>query len=219
MSSDWGCRRLPLGRWLDEMRYPSFGGQGMRVRVLGLAAVGVVLFFLLGAPAKAQRGTAPGFRDLSSALRSSKGNGAQPRTAYREGSPGLLRKFGHYVTTHKELLLMDSLVVLPILADAASTVHCQHVSPLCTESNVFLGRRPSAPKVWGLSLGSSAAIITANHLAWRALNDPETWPRWRHVPFAWDTLIVIESSYNTKHNVDVAEWYQSEARKRLMRKD
>lgn len=218
MSIDWGCRLLRLGWWLDEMRYPSFGGQGMRVRVLGLATVGVILFFLLGAPAKAQQGIASGFRDLSSALRSSKGNGAQPRTAYREGSPGLLRKFGHYVTTHKELLLMDSLIVLPISADAASTVHCQRVSRLCTESNVFLGLRPSAAKVWGGSLGASAAIITANHLAWRALNHQE-WPSWRHVPFAWDALIVIESAYNTKKNVYVAEWYQSEARKRLMSKD
>jgi len=191
----------------------------MRIRLLGLAAVGVALFFLLSAPAKAQQGTASGFRGLISALGSSKGNGVQPRTAYREGSPGLVRKFGRYVTTHKELLLMDGLVVLPVSAEAASTVHCLHVSPFCKESNELLGRRPSTGAVWGLALGYSAGIITANHLAWRALNDPETWPRWRHLPFAWDTFAAVKSSFAVKHNVDFAEKLQSEARMRLMRKD
>jgi hypothetical protein len=126
---------------------------------------------------------------------------------------------GHYVKTHKELLIMDAVVVLPISAEAASTVHCIHVSPFCNESNELLGRRPSAGAVWGLALGYSAGIITANHLAWRALNDPETWPRWRHLPFAWDTLVAVKSSLAVKHNVNFADQLQSEARKRLMRKD
>jgi hypothetical protein len=143
----------------------------------------------------------------------------QPSIAYPERTPGLFRRFGHYIKTHKELLLMDSVVLLPVSAEAASTVHCMHVSPFCNESNELLGRRPSTGAVWGLALGYSAVIITSNHLAWRALNDSETWPRWRHLPFAWDTLAAVKSSLAVKHNVDFTKQLQSEARMRLMSKD
>lgn len=191
----------------------------MRGRLLGLAALNMALFFLLSAPVKAQQGTAAGFRGLSAALGSSKSNGMQPSIAYPERTPGLFRRFGHYIKTHKELLLMDSVVLLPVSAEAASTVHCMHVSPFCNESNELLGRRPSTGAVWGLALGYSAVIITSNHLAWRALNDSETWPRWRHLPFAWDTLAAVKSSLAVKHNVDFTKQLQSEARMRLMSKD
>jgi hypothetical protein len=191
----------------------------MRGRLLILAALDVALIFLLGAPVNAQQAVTAGLPNLSFVLGPAKSKGMQPRSAYQERSLSLFGKLGRYVKTHKELLLMDSLVVLPVSAEAASTVHCLHVSPFCNESNELLGRRPSTGAVWGLALGYSAGIITANHLAWRALNDPETWPRWRHLPFAWDTFAAVKSSLAVKHNVDFAEKLQSEARKRIMRKD
>lgn len=191
----------------------------MRIRLLSMAALDMALLLLLSAPAKAQQGVTTGLRNLSVALNSSKSNGLQPRIAYQERSPSSFLKFGHYVKTHKELLLMDSLVVLPVSAEAASTVHCLHVSPFCNESNGFLGRRPSTGAVWGLAIGFSAMVVTFNHIGYSALNNPETWPRWRHVPFAWDVLTAIKSSYAVKHNVDFAEKLQSEARMRVMRKD
>lgn len=191
----------------------------MRSRLLILAALDLALLPLLGTPANAQQGVTSSLPNLNVVSGPGKSKGTQPRSAYREGSPGLLRRFGHYCKTHKELLLMDSVVLLPVAAEAASTVHCLHVSPSCNESNELLGRRPSTGAVWGLALGYSAGIITANHLAWRALNDPETWPRWRHLPFAWDTFAAVKSSFAAKHNVDFAEKLQSEARKRLMSKD
>lgn len=204
---------------VDKTTDSSFGVQSMRGRLLILAALDVVLMFLLGAPVNAQQAVTAGFPNLSFVLGPAKSKRMQPRSAYRESSPSLFRKVGHYCKTHKELLVMDALVVLPVSAEAAATVHCMHVSLLCNESNELLGRRPSAAAVWGLSLGFSAGIITANHLAWRALNDPETWPRWRHLPFAWDTFAAVKSSLAVKHNVDFAEKLQSEARKRIMRKD
>jgi hypothetical protein len=201
----------------DKTRH-SFGGQSMRTKLLGMAAWGTALLFL-SAPVKAQQGGIAGLRYLSAAFNPSKSNKLQPRTAYKEGNPGVFRKFGHYVNTHKELLLMDSLVVLPVSAEAASTVHCLHVSPFCNESNGFLGRRPSTGAVWGLAIGFSAMVVTANHVGYSALNNPETWPRWRHVPFTWDVLTAIKSSYAVKHNIDFAEKLQSEARMHVMRKD
>jgi len=189
----------------------------MRGRLLILVALVMALFFLLGTPAKAQQGVTSGLRNLSVALGPGKTKTTQPGVAYQERSPSIFGKFGRYCKTHKELLLMDSIVLLPVSAEAASTVHCIHVSPFCNESNELLGRRPSTGKVWGLALGYSAAIITSNHLAWRALNDPEAWPRWRHLPFAWDTFAAVKASLAVKHNADSAEQLQ-EARKRFMQK-
>jgi hypothetical protein len=191
----------------------------MRVRLVVTAALDIALFFLFSAPAKAQQGVTAGLRNLSIALGASNSNGKQPRLVARQRRPGLFRSFGHYLKTHKELLIMDAVVVLPLSAEAASTVHCMHVSPFCNESNELLGRRPSTAAVWGLALGFSAMVVTFNHIGYRALNNPETWPRWRHVPFGWDALVAIKSAYATKHNVDFAEHLQSEARKRLMRKE
>jgi hypothetical protein len=75
-----------------------------------------------------------------------------------------LKRVAYYITTHKELLISDTLVVFAWSADAASSVHCQRI-PGCDESNPSLGRHPNEFHTWGLAMGYSAALITLTHLS------------------------------------------------------
>lgn len=78
----------------------------------------------------------------------------------------LPHKVWHYTRTHKELLAYDAIAILGPMADAASSVHCTHLSPACTEGNALLPARPSNAQFYSTAGASSLGMIAAGHLIW-----------------------------------------------------
>lgn len=107
----------------------------------------------------------------------------------------------HYVTHHKELLIHDTLLVLTASADAASSVHCQHISPFCKETNSTLGPRPSELATWGYLLGFAGAKITLNHLAFWISDDRV----YREACLSTDYIIFLDEYATVKNNVHMAD--------------
>jgi hypothetical protein len=125
---------------------------------------------------------------------------------------GRLKRMTHYVTTHKELLISDTLIVFTQAADAASSVHCQRL-PGCVESNPLLGKHPSELETWGAATGASAATITLVHLSQLfASNRIE-----RHLFWGPVAGICIREVWNVHSNANEAEFLQRQqaARQRL----
>ena len=129
---------------------------------------------------------------------------------------GSLGKIGHYVLSHKELLVADSLVALALSAEAASSIHCQNVSTGCYEINPMLGARPSQVQYWGSAVGVSAGIIAANHLFWRDSRRPFG----KHGVWVSSTPAIVVGAFDTRHSVNAAETLQQyqvrQARARVM---
>lgn len=78
----------------------------------------------------------------------------------------LPHKVWHYAHTHKELLAYDAIAILGPMADAASSVHCTHLSAACTEGNALLPARPSNAQFYGTAGASSLGLIAVGHLVW-----------------------------------------------------
>jgi hypothetical protein len=120
----------------------------------------------------------------------------------------------HYIKTHKELLLSDSILVVAWSADAASSVHCQNSSTnfvnQCDETNKILGKHPGVGLTWTYSMAVAGVFVTANHLWWHETQDSEI----KHFvwlsPVAWGLFQTL----NVKANVNTAESLRT-ARARL----
>lgn len=134
----------------------------------------------------------------------------EPQRATRPAFPA--RVVG-YVKTHKELLLADTVLILAESADAASSVHCQKVSPTgCVERNIILSHHPNEADTWSVALGMNAgALIAFNHLIWKFAPAPEL----RH--FVWFTAgpIALVESINVYDNTAATARLQ-QARARVM---
>lgn len=117
---------------------------------------------------------------------------AQPAQA------GPIGRAWHYVSTHKELLATDALIMAGQMADAASTVHCIHYSPYCTENNPALPLRPTNAQLYidagGIGLGVCAIDHLLWHLAPRAAD--------RQIVIFAAAPIAIGDALQTKMNVD-----------------
>ena len=113
----------------------------------------------------------------------------------------------HYVHTHKELLLADTLVWLGQGADAASTLHCIEVSTACRETNPIVGPRPNALQLVGGVFLAAGGVTTLNHLAWHFA--PQ-----RHIIWVWSGLMILRNGMATQNTVQQTERLQ-EARGRL----
>src|SRR5690242_7073789 len=79
----------------------------------------------------------------------------------------------HYVRTHPELVAYDVVVVLGPLADAGTTMHCLHTSPLCEETDPIFPLRPSGPQIWGGAAAGGTGLVVAGQLLWHFLPRPE----------------------------------------------
>jgi len=119
----------------------------------------------------------------------------------RSRADGPLHKVWHYVSTHKELLAVDAIIIAAWSADAASTVHDEHNCPSCIETNSVLGPHPSERAIWLYASGWSALQTTLNHLAWHYAPDPVL----RHI--VWIPAIVTATNElsNVRNNVQAAE--------------
>lgn len=134
------------------------------------------------------------------------------RVAAMRFHEGRLKRVAHYVTTHKELLISDTLVVLAWSADAASSVHCQRI-PGCNESNPLLGKHPNEVHTWLGAMAPAAALVTLDHLAWYVAPDRFDQHLFWFGPIGTSLLEV----FNVKANVDSAQFLQNlqKARARL----
>jgi hypothetical protein len=124
-------------------------------------------------------------------------------------------KIGHYIRTHKEILISDAVILLALNADAGSTVHCLHVSPGCIETNSIIGPRPSNAAVWGLVEGYAVGLIAAQHLFWWQANkvDPEA----RHINLLFPIVVGIDEYWTVTGSVAGANRLEN-ARSRVMRR-
>lgn len=104
----------------------------------------------------------------------------------------------HYVSTHKELLATDTLIMAGQMADAASTVHCIHYSPYCTENNPALPLRPTNAQLYIDAGGIGLGVCAIDHLLWHFA--PRAADR-QIVIFA-AAPIAIGDALQTKMNVD-----------------
>jgi len=124
------------------------------------------------------------------------------------------KRVGHYINTHKELLVADVLVVAAWSADAASSVHCQRIAG-CTETNALLGKNPNEFHTWLAAMAPAAALITLDHLAVHFAPDKFD----SHLFWFGPAGLCGLEFFNVKGNVDAAEYLQrqSAARARLIR--
>lgn len=121
-----------------------------------------------------------------------------------------------YVSTHKELIMSDVIVIAAESADAASSAHCENVGSAytpnpCVETNPILGKYPGEPAQWAYSMSIAAALITTNHLLWHISKPDSVLP---HLIWFGTAGLAIGQTLNVKSNVDTAENIQN-ARNRL----
>lgn len=78
----------------------------------------------------------------------------------------------HYLRTHIDLLAADAAVVLAVNADAASTVHCFHMSgcALVETNPLATGSRPSNLTVYAGANGLALGVGVAMHLLYHGLH-------------------------------------------------
>lgn len=115
-------------------------------------------------------------------------------------------RIGRYSRTHKRLLVIDTLLVLSSLADAASTIHCLRTNPFCREENPLLPRHPSNVQAYGIKLGLTAAVIGWTHYSVHIARKNGYRENW---DVLWTSPLILSSAMATKHNVDVAELYSA----------
>jgi len=117
-----------------------------------------------------------------------------------------IARVGHYLNTHKRLLISDAIVVASFSADAASSVHCQHSSPACLEQNSIVGPRPNEVQTWGWSTLAMVSVVGGDHLLWWAANK-EDQPV-RNIIWIPTIAIGISECFNIRNNVNTAEFLE-----------
>jgi hypothetical protein len=124
-------------------------------------------------------------------------------------------KIGHYIRTHKELLISDAIILLALNADAGSSVHCQHVSPNCLEANSITGPRPSNAAIWGVANGYALGLIAGEHLVWWQAQkvDPEA----RHMILIFPVVMGVYEYLNVTGIITDTKLLEN-ARARVMRR-
>lgn len=115
-----------------------------------------------------------------------------------------LQHLVHYVKTHKELFIYDVAVTAGPMADAASTVHCIHYSPYCTESNSMLPARPSNAQLYLYGGAESTVLIAVGHLVWHFA--PRAVDRQALIWLA--TPVAVIDTLQVKANVDALDRLQ-----------
>jgi hypothetical protein len=126
-----------------------------------------------------------------------------------------LPRIAHYIRTHKELLIADAIILLAQSADAGSTAHCQHVSPLCIETNGVIGPHPSNGAAWADAEVTAVELIVALHLFWWQANKVN--PDARHIVLVFPVVDGISEYCTVTGNVAAANRLEN-ARSRVMAK-
>ena len=134
------------------------------------------------------------------------GNGQDegtPRSEFVSVSshPRPLHEVWHYITTHKELLAADAIVIAAWSADAASTINDEHNCPSCVEQNPIIGPHPSERAVWLYASGWSGLQTTLDHLLWHYAPDPIL----RHTVWISTIMLATNEAANVSNNVHYAE--------------
>jgi hypothetical protein len=75
-------------------------------------------------------------------------------------------KVTHYISTHKELLGSDALLLATGAAAAHYSDQCQRYPAYCIETNPILGPHPSNMDTWFYALGVNGGLMALHHLAW-----------------------------------------------------
>ena len=114
---------------------------------------------------------------------------------------GTLHKMWHYISTHKELLASDAIIIAAWSADAASTINDERNCTSCIETNPVLGPHPTNSAVWLYASGWSAFQTTLNHLAWHYAPDPVL----RHMVWIPTIITAVNEFPNVQNNVHWAE--------------
>lgn len=78
--------------------------------------------------------------------------------------PSAAARIGHYVKTHKELLIDDGVVLAGQAADSITSTECQRLG--CIETSPALGKHPSPGKTWGTEMSLGVGIVALYHLIW-----------------------------------------------------
>jgi hypothetical protein len=138
-----------------------------------------------------------------------------PATRAQQAEKRDVGRVGHYIRTHKELLVADTIIVLAEGADAASSVHCQRTSPNCVERNSTVGSHPSNAVTWGYAAGTAAALLTGEHLLWWLAKKVD--PGARHLVVIAPIASGVTEYWSVSGNVDAANRLAA-ARSRLMMK-
>ena len=129
-----------------------------------------------------------------------KAQGSGDETASLHRRP--LSKIGHYMGTHKVLLVSDAILILGGAADDASTVHCRHMHPACVESNPILPGHATNAQIYGQTAATAVAFIAFNHWIARKYRHDGLWG---YSYLLVTTPLVIESAVDTAHNIRVAD--------------
>ena len=114
-------------------------------------------------------------------------------------------KAWHYVSTHKELIISDAIVIAAWSADAASTVNDQKNCATCVETNALLGRHPSKRAIWFTALGSTSGQIALSHLMWHYAPDPV----YHHMVWIPAGIVGVMEANNVWGNVQAAQAHNS----------
>jgi hypothetical protein len=112
-----------------------------------------------------------------------------------------LGKFWHFVSTHKELIISDAVVIAAWSADAASTVNDQRNCPSCVETNPLLGPHPSRHAIWLTASGSASLQTGLDHLLWRYAPNPV----YRHMVWIPTAIIGLTETNNVWGNAQAAQ--------------
>lgn len=82
-------------------------------------------------------------------------------------------RVGHYMKTHKELLVMDAMTATAFSLDVIASNRCQRIGRdlsledglpnQCVETNSWLGPHPSGAKTWGLGFAYIGGFVALNH--------------------------------------------------------
>jgi hypothetical protein len=111
------------------------------------------------------------------------------------------RRAWHYVSTHKELLAADAVIIAAWSADAASTVNVQHDCPTCVESSFLVGSHPSAHALWLTAAAFSGGEVTLNHLLWHRAPEPVD----RHLIWVPALMVGVLETENVHGNAHTAQ--------------
>lgn len=106
-------------------------------------------------------------------------------------------KIVHYVSTHKELLAADSIILAAGIADTWSSDGCQHYRKYCIETNPLLGQHPTQFDTAAYGMGLSALLVAAQHGIWHFAPDKGA----RHVIWFIATPQAVAQSMNSWNNV------------------
>ncbi len=90
--------------------------------------------------------------------------GPKPKLQFAEKRFSAFGAIGHYIRTHKVLLVSDVALFASSAADIHYTELCIHAGT-CREAGVFMKGRPTSGELWMVDSAVNAGTIALTHLA------------------------------------------------------